>query len=181
MTDVAVPEIVERAEALAQRVGFPLTRQADGPSCSLPEVGPLLAMLAAGCVGGRIGEVGTGVGYGTAWMLSALPIDASIITVELDPERAAAAAELFAHAPRVTVVCGDWRDAIPQHGPYDLLFADGGGLSQLLEQCIDLLKIGGRLLVDDVTPRKALPPDSIFRDTDAKREALFGNPRLASV
>ena len=58
------PPLVERARALAKQEGFPLTREEAGParaSACLPGVGRFLAMLAAGCTGGRIGELGTGV------------------------------------------------------------------------------------------------------------------------
>ena len=46
---------------------------------------------------------------------------------------------------------------------------------------MDLLQPGGRLVVDDVTPRSALPPDSPYRDSDPKRGFFFTDPRLVSV
>src|SRR5215467_16237794 len=104
------PPLVARARSLARQAGFPLTRQeaaGAGPSASLPGVGRFLAMLAAGCAGGRIGEMGTGVGIGTAWMASAMPADCTLITTEIDPARAAAAAAVFAADERVRVLTGD--------------------------------------------------------------------------
>ncbi len=59
------PPLVVRAQAVAREVGFRLTRQdagQPGGSASLPGVGRFLAVLAAGCTGGRIGELGTGSG-----------------------------------------------------------------------------------------------------------------------
>lgn len=53
-----VPELVQAAEALAVELGFTL-------SCR-PEVGRLLHTLAATVRDGRIGERGTGCGYGAA-------------------------------------------------------------------------------------------------------------------
>src|SRR5579859_6395751 len=103
-----LPVLVGRSCALARRLGFPLTRQeAESigpgvPSACLPGVGRFLAVLAAGCLGGRIGEIGTGVGIGTAWMAGAMPADCSLVTVEINRERAAAAADLFAGDARVT-------------------------------------------------------------------------------
>ena len=49
------------------------------------------------------------------------------LTVELDEERAAAAAELLGRRRR-TRACsrGDWRELLPAEAPFDLLFADGG-------------------------------------------------------
>jgi predicted O-methyltransferase YrrM len=100
-----VPDLVQRARALARELGFPLTRGEAGPgepSASLPGVGRFLAVLAAGCR--RIGEMGAGTGIGTAWLASAMPDDCVLVTGELDERRAAAAAALFAGDPRVEVV-----------------------------------------------------------------------------
>ena len=54
------PVLVVRAQVAAAEVGMPLAREGTGPSACLPGVGRFLAVLAAGCLGGRIGEVGTG-------------------------------------------------------------------------------------------------------------------------
>jgi predicted O-methyltransferase YrrM len=179
-----LPALVGQACALARRLGFPLTRQEAEdigpgvPSACLPGVGRFLAVLAAGCLGGRIGEIGTGVGIGAAWMAGAMPADCSLVTVEIDGERAAAAGELFAGDARVTVLTGDARAVLGGYAPFDLLFADGGwrdpaGLASLVE----LVRTGGRVVMDDVTP---LPPGSPVRP-DVKRELFFGDPRLLSA
>jgi predicted O-methyltransferase YrrM len=97
-----IPPLVERARAVARRIGFPLTRQEAGPdrpSACLPGVGLFLAVLAAGCRAGRIGEIGTGAGVGAAWMASAMPADCVLITAEIDPRLAAAASRLLAADP----------------------------------------------------------------------------------
>jgi predicted O-methyltransferase YrrM len=176
------PPLVEQARALARQRGFPLTREdtgRGGPSASLPGVGRFLAMLAAGCAGGRIGELGTGAGVGAAWIASAMPADCTLVTAEIDPDLASAARELLAGDHRVEVVTGDARRAMSGRGPFDLLFADGGGGDH--GELVNLLRVGGRIVVDDVTPRKALPPDSPLRASDPKREFFFGDPRLLSV
>jgi predicted O-methyltransferase YrrM len=175
------PPLVQRAYAVARTIGFPLTRaeSAGTGSASLPGTGRFLAMLAAGCIGGRIGELGTGVGVGAAWIASAMPADCTLITVELDEQRAEAARELFADDPRIEVITGDAVPEISARGPYDLLFSDGGG-GQSRDSLLGLLKIGGRIVVDDVTPAKLLPPDSPHLTSDPKRE-FFAGPRLVSA
>jgi predicted O-methyltransferase YrrM len=183
----AYPPLVEQARSLARDLGFPLTREesaagSGGPTASLPGVGRFLAVLAAGCRSGRIGEIGTGTGIGTAWMASAMPPDCTLVTVEIDGPRAAAAARLLAGDERVTVLSGDARALLGPHAPFDLLFADGGwrdpdGLSTL----VDLVGLGGQVVMDDVTPLRLLPPDSPLRSGDVKRELFFGDPRLCSA
>jgi predicted O-methyltransferase YrrM len=176
------PPLIERARTLARQRGFPLTREdagGTGPSASLPGVGRFLAMLAAGCAGGRIGELGTGAGVGAAWIASAMPADCTLVTAEIDPDLASAARQLLADDHRVQVVTGDARQVVSGRGPFDLLFADGGGGGY--GDLVDLLRVGGRIVMDDVTPHAALPPDSPFRASDPKREFFFGDPRLLSV
>jgi predicted O-methyltransferase YrrM len=173
-----LPPLVQRAYAAARRVGFPLTvaeSTGTGAAC-LPDVGKFLAMLAAGC--SRIGELGTGTGIGTAWMASAMPPACTLVTAEIDEERAAAARDVFADDPRVTVVTGDALAAISLGGPYDLLFSDGGGGQGDL---VDLLTIGGRVVKDDVTPWRLLPDDSPFKQAEDPKRALFADPRLVST
>jgi predicted O-methyltransferase YrrM len=173
-----LPPLVQRAQDAAVALGMPLQREGTGPSCCLPDVGRFLAVLAAGCTNGLIGEAGTGVGYGTAWMASAMPADCRLVTVELDDDRVAAARQVFAHEPRVEVVHGDAFDELARRAPFDLIFADGG---RQPGQIVDLLRIGGRLVNDDVTPVDALPADSPYREHDPKRSFFFGEPRLVAA
>jgi predicted O-methyltransferase YrrM len=180
---MSTPVRVERAIALAQELGFPLRREdaPDGrPTCSLPGVGRLLAMLAAACPSGaRIGETGAGTGVGAAWIASAMPPDATLVTVELDDTRARAVQALFADDERVTVVPGDANDVIPDHAPFDLLFVDGGIRST--DDLVELVRVGGQLVVDDVSPTRRLDAASPFQSNDPKRALFFGSPRLQSV
>src|SRR6266581_5522829 len=130
------PPLVVQANALARQVGFALTREEAGgdgsvPSCCLPGVGRLLAVLASGCHAGRIGEIGTGVGVGSAWMASAMPADCTLVTVEIDQDRAAHATRLLASDDRITVLTGDAGELIPASAPFDLLFADAGRPDQV--------------------------------------------------
>lgn len=176
-----LPPLVARAYASARALGFPLTREeagSSGPSSSLPDVGRFLGMLAAGCVGGRIGELGTGAGIGAAWMAAAMPADCQLITAENDRELARAARELFADDPRVEVIAGDGVTTLAGRGPFDLLFADGGSPSGV--DLVSWLRIGGRVVNDDVTPVLALPLGSPFLAADEKRQ-FFADPRLASA
>jgi predicted O-methyltransferase YrrM len=179
-----VPAIVARAERAARLAGFPLEADGARPSCCSPEVGRLLAVLAAGCRGGVVAELGTGTGYGTAWMVSALPADARLVSFELDGDRVSVARALFAEDDRVEIMQADAALVVGHRGPYDLLFADGGAVANRaadLAALVRHLRPGGRLVVDDVTPIRLLAPDSPFRHHDPKRLAFFGTPGLTSA
>jgi predicted O-methyltransferase YrrM len=151
-----VPPQVARAIEVARQAGFPLTREEAGPdraSACLPGVGRFLAVLAAGCAGGLIGELGTGAGIGAAWMSSAMPADCVLISAETDERLAAAARGLLAQDPRVQVVTGDAIRVMSGRGPFDLLFADCGVRSEAeFAALVSLLRVGGRIVMDDVCP-----------------------------
>jgi len=185
MTDLPgteIPPLVQQACDAARRIGFPVTRDDPGHgrgSASLPGTGRFLAMLAAGCTGGSIAELGTGAGIGSAWIAGAMPADCTLVTAEIDPVRAAAAAAVLKRDSRVRVLTGDWTEVLPPLGPYDLIFCDSGVRdAATFSGLVSLLKPGGRIVMDDTTPVLALPADSPFRQADPKREFFAGEPRL---
>jgi predicted O-methyltransferase YrrM len=134
---------------------------------SIAEVQRLVATLVASKPDGRVAEIGTSYGDGAAAIAAALGPGARFVTVELDAERAAAARERLA-GTRAEVLEGDWRDVLPQRGPFDVVFADGG---VAYDRVADLLAPGGILVKDDLTPGRAT-------EGDAAREALLRDPRL---
>jgi predicted O-methyltransferase YrrM len=163
-----VPPLVEKALALTERLGFER-------SC-LPEVGRLLHVLAGSRGRERVAEIGTGTAVGAAWIVSALPPLIPFFTAEIDPERAAAARELFAADANVHVLEGDWRELLPPEAPFDLLFYDA--TKQLRpqedgERAAGLLAPGGIAVLDDLTPSFAGP--------DPVREFWLGRPDLAAT
>jgi predicted O-methyltransferase YrrM len=161
-----VPPLVDRALALAGRLGFER-------SCS-PEAGRLLRVLAGQRGRTRVCEIGAGCGVGAAWILSALPPEVPFLTVELDEERAAAVAELLSEDPEARVLQGDWAALLPAEAPFDLLFADGGGQATKTDPgLLELLAPGGTLVLDDLTPGRTGP--------DPVRELWLGHPRLAAL
>jgi predicted O-methyltransferase YrrM len=178
-----LPPLVVRAQALARQVGFALTREEAGPgrpSACLPGVGRFLAVLAAGCAGGKIGELGTGAGIGAGWIASAMPAGCSFVTAEIDEQLARSARELLAADPRIEVITGDARGVIPGLGPFDLLFADSGVRDgNDFAALVSSLRVGGRIVMDDLTPQRALRPGSPLLASDVKRELFAGEPRLA--
>ena len=154
------PPLAARALEEAARLGF--TRS------SIPEVGRLLRVLAAGR---RAAEIGTGVGVGAAWLADTAE---SVVTVEIDAELAAAARRVLAGAENVTVMCGDWEALLPL-APFDLVFLDGGPKQAAGEaaRTLELVEPGGLFVLDDLTPGSA--------GGDPVREFWLGDGRVAGV
>jgi len=175
------PPLVARANALCEEVGFPLTREEAGPdrpSACLPGVGRFLAVLAAGCHGGRIGELGTGAGVGSAWLASAMPADCTLITAEIDESLADAARTVLAGDSRVEVISGDAAAVLADRGPYCLLFADSGLRSpEHFSALVSWLGPGGRIVMDDLVPLRA-PQRGLPAADDLKRGFFSGESRL---
>jgi predicted O-methyltransferase YrrM len=118
---------------------------------SIPEVQRLLSVLAADR---RVAEAGTAFGEGAEAMARSAR---SVVTVELDPERAALAAERLAPYDNVELLVGDWRQLLPPRGPFGLVFLDGGGFKHAPDESGDLVyglveSGGGLLVLDDMAP-----------------------------
>ena len=77
------------------------------------------------------------------------------------------------------MITGDAFRVIPSRGPFDLLFADSGVRDRAdFAVLVSLLRIGGRIVMDDVTPEHVLPLDSPLRADDIKRSFFSSEPRL---
>lgn len=117
------------------------------------DTGRLLAQLAARYPGGRLLELGTGFGVGTAWLFSGMDSACTLTTVELDPDLPANARRTL-DDQRVTFVSADggyWLACYD--GPrFDLVFADTWpGKFTHLEPALELVAVGGTYVIDDLT------------------------------
>jgi predicted O-methyltransferase YrrM len=157
-----VPDTVERYLAGLNHLVDPVLQQVaeDGARQDLPlvdaEVGALLRVLAVAIGATRMLEIGTAIGYSGIWLAGALPKGGMLMTMELNPERAAVARENFAKAglsDRVSVMVGDAGLLIAKvTGPFDLIFQDGSKrlYVTLLDRLVDRLRPGGLLVTDNV-------------------------------
>jgi predicted O-methyltransferase YrrM len=144
-----LPDVVNRAFAVSRKAGY--------ASFCRNETGRLLATLAA-TREGTLAEFGTGCGVGTAWLRSGVRDDVRIVTAELDPQLAKAAAEIFEDDPQVEVVAADWSTLFDK-GPFSLLFLDSGKPSAAgPDKVWDLVEEGGIVVLDDFTPCEHWPP-----------------------
>jgi predicted O-methyltransferase YrrM len=126
----------------------------------------LLRVLAAGR---DVAELGSAFGEGAAAMAETAR---SVVTVELDPERARVAAERLAAFENVEALAGDADELLRGRGPFGLVFADAGGYDW--EAILALVEPGGLIVKDDLTPGGAT-------DGDPVRTFLLRDSRLIAA
>jgi predicted O-methyltransferase YrrM len=155
-------------EALAERDSVPIVHW---------EAGRLLATLCR-ALDPVVLEVGTAIGYSTLHMAEQLR-EGRVVTLELDPERAARARGFLSEAgvaDRVEIVEGDARETIPGlEGPFDLLFVDAakGEYARYIELAGPKLSDRALLVVDNLlmSGEVALPEDAETRWRDESLRA----------
>ncbi|WP_141012820.1 O-methyltransferase [Nocardioides sambongensis] len=167
-----LPAVVQRAFDVSRRSGY--------VSFCRNETGRLLAALAA-TREGTMAEFGTGCGVGTAWLRSGVRNDkARIITAELDPKLARAAAKIFTDDPLVDVLAADW-STLMDKGPYSLLFLDSGNPDAGdVDRLAELVEPGGLVVLDDFVPCQMWPPITDGR-VDIQRERWLTDERFTAV
>ncbi|MBT2450191.1 class I SAM-dependent methyltransferase [Streptomyces sp. ISL-43] len=151
-TPSCIPDSLTALRAAAREAGFDM-------SCE-ERTGSLLALLAAARPGGRILELGTGVGEGTAWLLSGMDGASRLITVELDEAVQKVAREQLGSDPRITFVAADGGEWLRDYDgePFDVVFADTWpGKFTHLERALELVAPGGTYLIDDLFPQPGWP------------------------
>jgi protein-L-isoaspartate O-methyltransferase len=94
-----------------------------------------------------------------------------LFTAEIDQELAKAAAELFPDDPDVHVLEGDWRVALPEHAPFDLIFVDGGRAKEDPDAVLGLAVAGSTVVIEGFGADESEP--------DRRRERWSSHPRLA--
>jgi len=90
------------------------------------KVGALLATLAASKPAGRLLELGTGTGHGTAWLLSGMDAASRLDTVDTDDQVIAVARRLLGADARVRFHVMDGASFLGGAAPeqFDLIYAD---------------------------------------------------------
>jgi caffeoyl-CoA O-methyltransferase len=167
--------------------------ESDGREQNLPLVQPASARLLRSLViatgAKRVLEIGTCIGYSAVWMAQALPPDGLVITLEVNPDRAAAARRNIERAgltERISVIVGDASRLLHKvAGPFDLVFQDSDKqlYEPMLDRLVALLRPGGVLATDnvlwngEVVEGYVSPPQRDPADTAALRRY---NARLAS-
>jgi predicted O-methyltransferase YrrM len=171
-----LPASVKNTLDRAQEWGF--------AKSSRPEVGLLLSVLAAAVPPrGRVLEIGTGAGVGLTWIVHGLGQrdDVEVISVDLDPDRAASV-RAFGWPDWVSVVAGDGAKILRSSpASFDLIFPDSpGGEIYDIGPSIAALRPGGILLLDDMEILKEYGPERRARLGEVARQ-LSHAPNIVYV
>lgn len=146
---VAETDVIEAARLRGEELGcMPV----------LPGVGSALRLLAAAANAKAVVEVGTGAGVSGLWLLSGMPPDGILTTIDVEAEHQRAAKQAYAAAgvppQRTRVITGRALDVLPRltDGAYDMVVIDGDKTEypQYVEQALRLLRSGGVLALDNM-------------------------------
>jgi caffeoyl-CoA O-methyltransferase len=163
MADPSRAEIDEYAREHTTPVGAALDEleretqatQGSPQMLSGPVEGRFLETLVFALRAERVLEIGTYSGYSALAMAGGLTASGSIVTLELDPDRAAFAREHIARSPyadRIEVVVGPALESVEQlEGPFDFVFidADKDGYPDYYEASLARLSEHGLIAVDN--------------------------------
>ena len=170
-----VPAALEAILADTAALGFTMASE--------PKTGALLAALAASKPGGRLLELGTGTGLGTAWLLSGMDAASHLDTVDTDPNVVAIARTHLEKDARVTFHLMDGADFISRspRDCYDVIYADAWpGKFTYLDETLSLLRVGGIYFIDDLLPQ-ANWPEGHAAKVPVLIDAIERRPGFATV
>ncbi|WP_425637576.1 O-methyltransferase [Algoriphagus yeomjeoni] len=139
-------------EAKSQEIGF------DMPSDIY--IGTLLKSLVASKPCGNFLELGTGIGLSLSWMTDGMDDCGNIISIDTDPQLTEIVSNFFMLDPRVNILCQDGAEWIKNYSgdKFDLIFADAWpGKYSELDEVLDLVKIGGIYVIDDMNEQPNWP------------------------
>jgi O-methyltransferase len=159
-----------------------------------PEQGPFLAMLVQLMGAKKCLEIGTFTGYSAMWVAGALPADGKLVCCELSGVYAGIAQKHLTSAglmSKVELRIAPATDALAellaegQAGTFDYAFidADKGRYNLYYERCLELVRPGGLLAIDN-TLWDGKPADPSVTDPDtlairALNEKIHGDDRVS--
>jgi predicted O-methyltransferase YrrM len=172
------PEIIERIVRDTKAMSFSMISDA--------KVGSLLAALAASKPAGRVLELGTGTGHGTAWLLAGMDAASTLDTVDTDAAVVAVARRHLDTDHRVRFHLMDGAEFLRRSEPrrFDLIYADAWpGKFSHLDDALALLRPGGMYVIDDLLPQPNWPAGHASNVPllidDIERRDEFATVRLA--
>jgi predicted O-methyltransferase YrrM len=150
--DIAPPAAIDAIIRDTDRIGFTMASER--------QTGSLLRALAASKPRGRLLEIGTGTGVGTAWLLAGMDGESQLDTVDNDASVLEIARRHLGGDTRVRFHSIDGADFLARAGTerFDLIYADAwAGKFTDLDLALRLLRPGGIYLIDDLLPQANWP------------------------
>ncbi|MDO9552555.1 MULTISPECIES: O-methyltransferase [Rhodonellum] len=120
----------------------------------------LLRTLAGTKPGGKFLELGTGTGLSTAWILDGMDQNATLVSIDNDPNFLGIAMEYLGEDSRLELVETDGGVWVGKNlsRKFDYIFADTWhGKYLLLEEVLSMLNPGGLYIIDDMLPQDNWP------------------------
>lgn len=159
-----------------------------------PEQGQFMTMLVSLLKPRRILEIGTFTGYSAIAMGLALVEEGKLLTCDIDPHHTTIAKRYWAEAGLENKIELHLRPALEtlhhllsveqQESSFDLIFIDGdkNNYPHYYEQCLQLLKPGALMLIDNVlwsgTVADANNPDQITKMFRALNQKIKNDTRI---
>jgi predicted O-methyltransferase YrrM len=147
-----LPQSYLEIQRATEESGFNMA--SDLEACSL------LRTLAVSKPGGKFLELGTGTGLSTAWILDGMDKNSSLTSIDFDESVLSIAQRFLGNDPRLKLELIDgekWVDA-NRDARFDFIFADTWhGKYLMLNEVLEMLKIGGFYIVDDMLPQPNWP------------------------
>lgn len=146
------PVALDAIEKDTRAIGFDMASE--------PKTGALLRALAASKPAGRLLELGTGTGVGTAWLLAGMDAQSRLESVDNDPAVQEIARRHLGRDSRMTLHLADAGEFLKQAPAqaFDVLYADAWtGKFSHLDDALAVVKIGGIYVVDDLLPQPNWP------------------------
>jgi len=148
------PEILQQLRAATEKEELSVMRSA-------PEQGQFMALLLRLMGAKRVVEVGTYTGYATLWMALALPEDGKIVSCDVSEQWTAVGQSHWAAAGVADKIDLHLRPALEtlqrllnkgEQESFDFAFIDADKInySAYFEACLQLLRPGGLIVVDNV-------------------------------
>ena len=145
------------------RVHSSIVRKSEEIGFTMPSdlyIGSFLKTLIASKPNGRFLEIGTGIGLSLSWMIDGMDTDSFLISIDNDQQLTAIAENYFGDDQRVELICENGTEWIKGYTgeKFDLIFADAWpGKYSEIDEVLDLIKVGGFYIVDDMTKQPNWP------------------------
>ena len=138
------------------------------------KTGSLLRTLVASKPSGHFLDIGTGTGLSLAWIAEGADESSRIISIDINADFQQVAIDTFSDDLRISIDTADGNEWLTFYDgeQFDLIFADAmPGKFEVLDQTLELIKVGGFYLIEDLLPQPNWPEGHSLR-VDALVETL---------